>query len=96
MRRDPRAASAKRLEQLDILNDRIKTHQGYLRDHLPDANRLPLVMKELDEKRRANVKRLALQQQPIIARLLLGIQLYFSGGYNKFEGWKSLARDIIR
>lgn len=96
LRNDPGAASSSRLEHLDTLKGRLKAHEHYLRHCLADGLALEQVMARIDQERAANASRQSLQQLSFWGRLIAGVRFYLAGGYRQFEGWKSLARDIVR
>ena len=94
--RDPRSASDRRLEQLKVLLGRIRAHEAYLKVRLPESVDLPAVLKRIEAERHANELRRLIQEQRLFSRFALGLRFYLAGGYRRFEGWKSLARDVIR
>lgn len=93
---DPSVASAKRLEQLNILIDRLSVHTDYLQKVFPNEIDLHEVISRIEQGRDANELRLLLQQRTFGGRLIGALKFYNSGGYRQFSGWKSLVRDIIR
>lgn len=95
IRSDPRAATARRLEQLKILKDRVVTCKDYLQAALPDGAQVQRLIFALEQEQRGNEERLRHQQLPFAPRLVHTTRFFLSGGYRQFEGWKSLARDII-
>ncbi|MDB5883922.1 MAG: hypothetical protein JWR74_93 [Polaromonas sp.] len=96
IKRDPRMASAQRLEKINVLNDRLLVCKSYLQAILPHEIYLDKIMLKIENERCGNEARQLLQQQPFGTRLFSAIGYYFSGGYRQFEGWKSLVRDIAR
>ena len=96
IKRDPRAASAVRLEQINAIKGRLKMHEAYLQQVLPNGISAAQVFSRLDQERSANESRRSLQQLPFISRLIESSKFYLVGGYRQFDGLKSLVRDIIR
>lgn len=96
IRCDPLAASGTRLQTLAVLKDRILDHAEYLRMTLPSPVPLHVILDSIESEIRANEMRQSIQQRRIHIRLVLGLRFYVSGGYRYFEGWKSLARDLVR
>jgi glycosyltransferase involved in cell wall biosynthesis len=95
IRSDPRAATARRLEQLKTLKDRIASHKAYLQATLPAGTQVERRILEIEQEQRGNEARLRQQQLPFAPRLVRTTRFFLSGGYRQFEGWKSLVRDII-
>ncbi len=96
LRGDPVVACDRRLAQLHALKDRLQAFTSYLETTLPSPNLLHDALTEIDLACIANERRKVLQSQQFGHRLALGLSFYYSGGYRRFEGWKSLARDIFR
>jgi len=93
---DPCAASAKRLEQLNVLIDRLSAHKDYLQKTFPNKIDLDEVISRIEQERGANELRRSLQQRTFGGRLTGALKFYYAGGYRQFSGWKSLVRDVIR
>lgn len=96
LKEDPCAASGRRLEQLRVLKRRLEAHEGHLQKILPPGSQGAGVMAGIRQEEGANESRRYLQQLPFIRRLIAGLRFYLAGGYRQFQGWKSLARDIVR
>lgn len=96
IRRNPSSATVRRLEQINGLATRLKAHAVYLQRSLPEKSSLAEAISKLEQEKNANELRLSLQQRPLKSRLFKSLGFYLSGGYRQFEGWKSLARDILQ
>jgi hypothetical protein len=96
VKKAPCAASGRRLEQLNVLIDRLKTHEDYLLNSLQHGLPLRELLSDLDQERNANETRRALQQLSFVGRTVAGLRFYLAGGYRQFDGLKSLARDILQ
>jgi len=95
LKRDPQEASATRLEQLSVLKNRLKTHEAYLVEGLALRVEFNRAIRRIQQEQRANELRLEIQQRLFLGRLFSAFKFYLVGGYRKFEGWKSFARDIL-
>lgn len=96
IKRDPSSATVLRLEQINVVATRLETHANYLQCSLPKTASFANAISNLDQEKNANELRLTLQQMPLLWRLIKSLGFYLSGGYRQFEGWKSLARDILQ
>mgnify|MGYP001544540399 CR=1 FL=1 len=93
---DPVIATNRRLVQRRVLKDRLESHANYLSTLLAsDAVLLEAVI-QLDVQIKANEARETIQKQRLWKRVFLAMHFYQSGGYRQFEGWKSLAKDVLR
>lgn len=96
LRADPWAASGRRLAQLSVLKGRLQAHEAYVQKILPDGMETAQVMAWIGREEHANEARQSLQRLPWRRRLIASLRFYLAGGYRQFEGWKSLARDMVR
>ncbi len=97
LRQDPRRACHTRLEQERVLAERLESRAAEIEAGLgvaPDV-RLAALARVL-QARQANEARLRVLERPLPFRALSALQLYRAGGYRHFEGWKSLAKDVVR
>lgn len=92
---DPRQASAGRLVHLKTVRDRIANHSAFLSKILPGEIDIQAIIDDLQRQIKLNESRLIIQERARGLRLISALRFYTSGGYRFFEGWKSLARDVL-
>ena len=90
------SASERRLEQINVLKNRINAHKDYLRKFCSQGILVEEVISTLEQELHANEFRRSLQQLPLVERFIECLRYYSAGGYRQFDGWKSLIRDIVR
>lgn len=96
LRVDPLVASQRRIGGIDVLLERLKSHERHLIDVLPSEALLNQAVSRLEQERELAVLRQEIQRQAFFSRWIAALKFFFSGGYSHFEGWKSLVRDVLR
>lgn len=85
--RDPRPYALKRLEQLEVLKQRLEAS-------LP-MSKISEPMRLLEQERAAVLARLELLELPRWQRLWKASEFYFQGNYRFFSDWRSYLKDIV-
>jgi glycosyltransferase involved in cell wall biosynthesis len=95
LRQDPVEACEKRLMQLAIFRERLEQNSIFLMSNLPSPCVLEKTLSHIALKTRANLARKAILMKRPPARIFLALHFYWVGGYRNFEGFKSLAKDVL-
>lgn len=92
---DPRPWCRKRLIQLDLLEDRLRTKgKDFLR--IPDfEERLGDAISAIGRTRQAVTRRLDLLEQSRVRRVSAACRMFLLGEYRHFSGWRSFAKDVL-
>lgn len=94
--KDPRPACITRLDQLKVLEQRLKERALGVLKPLGMDDRLYPAYARLAAERQAVEDRLRALQHPRRARLVSALSLLVRGQYRYFSGWKSFVKDLIR
>jgi hypothetical protein len=89
-------ASDRRMAQINVLKNRLESHSAYLKNFLANEEVLDKFVAQLSMDFKSNEIRKSIQIKRFGCRFFSAIDFYRSGGYQQFEGLKSLAKDVIR
>lgn len=94
-RKDPRPAWRSEIAALALYRQRLD-EQRVLAATLSSSASLDAAIAAIDDESQALVDRLAALERLRLSRVMAVARLWRAGGYDRFSGWKSAVRDLVR
>lgn len=95
LKNSPLSASVKRLNNINIVVDRITSRRPHIESILSNGDVYSTTLADLENIRQNYISRLNIQKLPLSKRLLPCARFYMTGGYRLHDGILSLIRDIF-